>query len=68
MFTLCVILWFSMMFIENTFFNMSTYGTAINALIVKYSSQLFKYIYVFVSIPCSIKPDLCQFQKRILEI
>lgn len=33
-----------MMFIENTFFNMSTYGTAINALIVKYSSQLFKYI------------------------
>lgn len=24
-------------------------------------------IYVCVSIPCSIKPDLCQFQKRILK-
>lgn len=49
MFTLCVILWFSMMFIENTFFNMSTYGTAINALIVKYSSQLFKYICICIN-------------------
>lgn len=38
-----------MMFIENTFFNMSTYGTAINALIVKYSSQLFKYICICIN-------------------
>lgn len=56
------------MFIENTFFNMSTYGTAINALIVKYNIlRNYLNIYVCVSTPCIIKPDLCQFQKRILK-
>lgn len=56
------------MFIENTFFNMSTYGTAINALIVKYNIlRNYLNIHVCVSTPCIIKPDLCQFQKRILK-